>query len=507
MLFGRPWPAGAPRLLAPSLLGILSLGTAADLEAQAGVDTTWAEVDSVRLAEHPEGTEVTISASGPLKWSMRDLGGGELIVRLLDCRPGAELPMLRPDQGLVESVDVGAFGTAEHPETRVTIRTRGETKHRVAVGEGSVSVLLISRQPVEPPAPEPASPEPEQPPAIGAPSGDHATASRPPPPADATPVLEPPTFLTEVPEPPRIAAEASEMSEPESPEPVSQPPGTDAGNPEQPPPVAGAGAGADDRGYQAGEASRYRIGAGDVLAIDVFGLDELDRKVRVQHDGSISLPLLDAFDIAGLDLGAAERLIAGMLRERRLVREPQVSIRVEELVSRAVNVQGAVVHPGVYQLIGSKTLLELIGEAGGLREDSGTRVLVLRTERGEEHKMDLDLEALIAGEDRSLNVRLIPGDAIMVPFSRRLTVYVTGAVEQPGPVSFQSSEGITVLQAIIAAGGPTSRANMKNVHVLRKSPGGGQERIKVNIKKIQSGKMDDVVLQRSDTVVVGEWFF
>ncbi len=418
-----------PRLLIWLLLLASLSGGPAVLEAREG--DPFPEIESVWLSERPDGVELEIVTSGPLKWSIRDTGDGEVIVRLRHCLPGPELPDLAPDEGLVSSVEVGSFGTPEDPETQVAIRTREPVKYRVAAGERDVTVFLISRrQPAEPP-PETMEPETVEP----------ETETAPAPAAAVYP-----------------------------------------------------------------EAGEYRIGAGDVLDIDVFGLDEMDRKVRVQRDGQISLPLLGVFAVAGLNLEDAELLIAGMLSQRQLVRDPQVSIFVEEMVSRGVTVQGAVVSPGVYQLIGSRTLLEMIGKAGGVREDSGAGVLVLRTEAGSERKLDVDLEALLAGGDLSLNVPLLPGDIVMVPFSRRLTVYVTGAVENPGPVPYQSSEGITALQAITAAGGPTQRANLRSVHVLRAGEGGSQERIKVNLKKIQNGKMGDLSLEKNDTVVVGEWF-
>ncbi len=422
-------------LLASLLPPALALCWAGGLQAKEAGAPAFPRIDSIWLSEQPEGVELEIVTTGPLKWSIRDSGDGEVVVRLRHCRPGDELDDLVPDGGLVESIEVASFGTPEDPETRVAIRARQPIKYRVTAGERDVKILLMPRDPAPETAPPPATREPP-----------------PPSPPPATPEPGP----------------APEAFDP-----------------------------------RAGE---YLIGAGDVLDVDVFGLDELDRKVRVQRDGQISLPLLGVFSVAGLNLEDAELLIAGMLRDRRLVRDPQVSIFVEELISRAVTVQGAVVDPGVYQLIGSRSLLEILGEAGGVREDSGTEVLVLRTEAGAERKLDLDLEALIAGEDLSLNVRLRPGDVVMVPFSRQLTVYVTGAVENPGPVDFRSGEGITVLQAITAAGGPTQRANLRNVHVLRKQAEGGQERIKVNVKKIQGGKQEDVTLERNDTVVVGEWF-
>jgi polysaccharide export outer membrane protein len=250
------------------------------------------------------------------------------------------------------------------------------------------------------------------------------------------------------------------------------------------------------------------IGPGDVLEIAVFGLPELDRKVRVAKDGTISLPLLGNFAIAGSTVLEAERAVAAMLAGRRLVNDPQVSIYVEEIVSRTVSVQGAVAKPGSYPMKGRSTLLDLLGAAGGLDEKYGDQILVLRTdEAGTATKIEIDSERLITHGDAELNLVLEPGDIVMVPQAREFRVYVTGAVVRPGPVEYLSSEGITVLQAITAAGGPTERANFGSVSISRRLADGSQKRVKVNAKKIQRGKTADLPLERNDTVVVGEWFF
>ncbi len=257
-----------------------------------------------------------------------------------------------------------------------------------------------------------------------------------------------------------------------------------------------------------GPDAEYRLGPGDVLSIDVFGLEELDRKVRISRDGTISLPLLGTFTLAGLSLRGAEQQISQMLKDGKLVRDPQVSIFVEEFVSSTISVQGAVQNPGGYPLAGNKTLLDMIADAGGLRSDAGEKILVLRRDTAQaQKKIEINIDQLTDQGDLSLNIFLRPGDVIMIPPARDVRVYVTGAVAGPGKVSFLSSEGITVLQAITAAGGPTARANLKNVHILRQLPDGTQKRTKVNVSRIQKGKADDVVLQKNDTVVVGEWFF
>jgi len=275
----------------------------------------------------------------------------------------------------------------------------------------------------------------------------------------------------------------------------AQPPSTEA---------PGAETGAPDR-------SDYRIGDGDLLAVDVFGVDELDAKVRVLRDGTVSMPLLGPVAVAGMSLDEAERKIARLLAERRLVNDPHVTLFVEEFMSRAVSVQGAVVRPGSYQILGSKTLIEVLGEAGGLSGREGERpggvIYVLRNDAtGRQVRLEIDADRLRQGDPR-FDIPLHPGDVVMVPYAEKQRVYVSGAVENPGAVEYLSSEGITVLQAVTAAGGPTERARLGNVLIKRRLADGGEEQVEVDLKRIQRGKDPDVPLEKNDTVVVGTWFF
>ena len=248
------------------------------------------------------------------------------------------------------------------------------------------------------------------------------------------------------------------------------------------------------------------IGSGDLLEVDVLGVEELSRTVRVLSDGTITLPPMGNFLIAGLSIKEAELRIAQLLSDQQLVNDPQVSVFVTETVGGGVSVQGAVTKPGVYQLFGRNTLIEVVGQAGGLTRDSGGRILVLREmSNGEQETIDIDVDRLVEEGDASVNITLAPGDIVVVPRGRQLKVYVTGAVRRPGAVDYSSTEGITVLQAITAAGGPTERANLKKVTVRRRNADGTEQSIKLNVKKIQSGKESDLPLERNDTVVVGEW--
>lgn len=256
----------------------------------------------------------------------------------------------------------------------------------------------------------------------------------------------------------------------------------------------------------------YRIGANDVLAVDVFGVKDFTRTVRVLRDGTISLPLLGNFSVQGLKLDEAEQLIADMLRQGQFVRDPQVTIFVEEYVSRGVSIQGAVDRPGVYQMLGQRTLLEMVGMAGGLLgkegERAGATILVLRQPGdGMQARIEIDTRRLVELGDVSQNIYLEPGDIVMVPHDQKLTIYVSGAVADPGAVEFSSSEGISVLQAITAAGGPTPRARLGKVTVIRLRPDGSEERFLVNLKAIRKGNAESVRLENNDTIVVEEFGF
>lgn len=248
------------------------------------------------------------------------------------------------------------------------------------------------------------------------------------------------------------------------------------------------------------------IGPGDVLEISVLGIEELSRRVRVLGDGTITLPLLGNFAISSFSVKDAEDQIARLLAAEKLVNDPQVSIFIIESVSGAVSVQGAVRAPGAYDLLGGGTLLEIIGRSGGVTQNRGEKILIVRgSESSAQETIEVDASLLLQEGDATQNVKLSPGDIVIVPAARRLRVYVTGAVRQPGAVDYLSSEGITVLQAITAAGGPSERANLKKVTIKRRNPDGSEDSLGVNVKAIQKGKAEDILLRRNDTVVVGEW--
>jgi polysaccharide export outer membrane protein len=211
--------------------------------------------------------------------------------------------------------------------------------------------------------------------------------------------------------------------------------------------------------------------------------------------------------VAGLTKGDLEALIAKLLEER-FVRNPQVTIFVKEYESKKVAVSGAVKKPDTYEMLGEKTLLEMISKAGGLDKDLGKEIIIFRQDAdGSTRRLGVNLDKLVYEADPSLNLVVEPGDIIYVPSVEKVRIFVSGAVKSPNLYEVPRAEPVTVLKAITLAGGTTDRASEKKVQIIRTGDDGARKTILVNLKKIKKGKAEDPVLQKDDLVLVPEAFF
>ncbi|MGH9749970.1 MAG: polysaccharide biosynthesis/export family protein [Candidatus Polarisedimenticolia bacterium] len=251
----------------------------------------------------------------------------------------------------------------------------------------------------------------------------------------------------------------------------------------------------------------HAVGPEDLLDISVFEIPELTRTVRVSERGTISLPLLGEMHVAGFTAMQVEAFLKGEL-SRKYVNDPQVSVFVKEHGSKKVSVIGAVGKPGVYEMLGPRTLLQVLSQAGGLTEDAGAELFVIRGgNNGDGARIPVRIADLLTSRDAAVNVPVEPGDVVSVPLDRPIYIYVDGAVKTPGRIEQLSSRPITLLQAIAKVGGTTERANLKAVQILRKGEAGAPTVVQVNLKKLRSGRETDPVLADGDIVVVQETFF
>ena len=287
------------------------------------------------------------------------------------------------------------------------------------------------------------------------------------------------------------------------------------------------------------QTSESRIGPDDLLNISIFEAPEMNCTVRVSSSGEISLQLLGAVHAAGLTSRELESVLQRMLRGTYM-KDPHVSVFVQELQSHGVSVVGAVKMPGVFQIRGTKTVIEVLSMAEGLADDAGDTVLIMHgtgyTQSGDSAGQDsiptgiapvqrhgqalantngsqpaapekngpierINLKKLLDSADSALNVPVRPGDIVKVP--RAGIVYVVGEVQKPGGFVLQNNENISVLQALALAEGPTLTSAISRARIIRTDQATGRRiEIPMNLGKIFSGKAPDTFLQPKDIVFI-----
>jgi len=258
---------------------------------------------------------------------------------------------------------------------------------------------------------------------------------------------------------------------------------------------------------QENQGREYYIGAKDLLEISVFGLDEMNRTVRVSEKGKITLPLLGEIEVEGLTKTELEKKLSQLLEEKYL-QNPQVTIFIKEYQSKRVFMLGAVGKPGPYELLGSQTLLQFISQAGGLTRDAGNEIIIIRKlQDGTNKSLRIPIDDLILEGDTSLNVALEPNDIVSIPADKVVFIYVFGQVKKPGALEVKKSNTPTLLRAIAQAGGFSDRASKSGVIIKRVDQNGREIQIKVNVKEIIKGKRKDIQLKENDIVYIPETIF
>jgi polysaccharide export outer membrane protein len=272
-------------------------------------------------------------------------------------------------------------------------------------------------------------------------------------------------------------------------------------------------------------ANDYSIGPGDVIEINVAGVEEIKNiSERVTGDETISLPFVGIIHTRGL----TDKTLRSEIRRRletNYVRKPQVSLFVKEFRSRQVAVIGAVQKPGLYNLASSSdTLLSMISQAGGTTPTAAERILFIPAEPAEPDKakeivsampvqmLSQDPSPLILknsdplvislhgvnkrAQERYLNMPARPGDILMIPGAGE--VLVQGWVAKPG--SYKITPGLTVLGAVAAAGGTAFPADESAVELIRTNAAGHKSKVIANLDAIKNGASPDIPLREGDVI-------
>jgi len=246
----------------------------------------------------------------------------------------------------------------------------------------------------------------------------------------------------------------------------------------------------------------YRIGPEDVVKVVVYGHPDLTQSVVVQADGAFTFPLVGRVEASDLAPPELETRLTELLA-RGFIRNPQVTVAVQEYRSKIVFLVGELARPGSYPLVGASRLVEILAKAGPMTAHAGTAVVVVRPRfaatrpllpaevggeagpAGQAEVIRVDLRDIQAG-DLGKNIVLMPKDTVFVPAAPK--VFVSGRVKNPGAYPFDP--GTTVRQAVSLAGGEAVKAN--RIRVVREVEGRAQE-LKVGL---------DDLIRPGDTIVV-----
>jgi polysaccharide biosynthesis/export protein len=238
------------------------------------------------------------------------------------------------------------------------------------------------------------------------------------------------------------------------------------------------------------------IGPGDEVEVTVYGAPDLSGRTRVSADGNISMPLIGYVRVAGLSSSEAQSAIETQLQQNNVVNEPHVSVYVKEYNSSGISVAGEVVKPGFYSALGPHRLFDVLQGAGGTTDKAANKVVISHRDQKDATTLSISKDP---AEMAASNVDLRPGDTVFVP--KAGIVYVLGAVTRPGGYVLNSTGGITVLQIVAVAAGPTRLAAAGKTRLLHRTETGFQEQ-QIDLTKLLRGKAHDVPVQNEDILFI-----
>ncbi len=248
----------------------------------------------------------------------------------------------------------------------------------------------------------------------------------------------------------------------------------------------------------------YRLGPGDLVTVTIFQLERPETPsvltVRVSPDGKVALPMIGETAAGGLRPTDLEAEIRNRLSPRFL-RNPRVSVVVAEYHQVSVLVLGAVANPGTVLLkTNERTLVHVLSRAAGLTQTASGRVVIRpAASPGAEETYQIDREEEFA---RALARKpLGDGDIIFVREGTVPIIYVHGIVEAPGPLQIPRT-GVSVLQALVAAGGLPTEYNADQAYLTRRFQDGSEHTVQFDLEELAMGDIPNVLMQPGDILEV-----
>jgi polysaccharide export outer membrane protein len=252
-----------------------------------------------------------------------------------------------------------------------------------------------------------------------------------------------------------------------------------------------------------GVGEEYRVGAGDVLAVEAFAEEEISGEFTVEATGTITFPLLGSVPVAGRTTSEIVTVLEELL-ERDYYVDVQLKLEVAVYASQPVTLLGEIQNPGTYYLRGRTSLTDLLANAGGLTSTAGATLELRRTARasveGPTPPKTFSTAKLLTGEV-GRDVLLRAGDVIFV--APKELFFMTGEVVRPG--QYEISPGLTLMQAVSQSGGVGKFAS-QSIEIHRMEDGERQI-LEFDMAQIRKGKVEDPEILAADVVYVKRRFF
>jgi len=247
-----------------------------------------------------------------------------------------------------------------------------------------------------------------------------------------------------------------------------------------------------------------KIGANDLISVEVYNAPEMSKTIRVGGDGFIRLPMLkERIRVEGLLPPEVEAAIVAALKHEQILVEPYVTVQMEEYHSRPISVMGAVKTPLTFQADSTVTLLDALARADGIAPEAGPDILITRKPSDDDQPAPpvqrIAIKTLLEGTDPALNVKLDGGEEIRVPVAGR--IFVVGNVKQPGAFTLQDPQETTLLKALALAGGLSPYSSSK-AYIIRREANGAKNELPIELSKIMNRKAPDTALQADDILYV-----
>jgi polysaccharide biosynthesis/export protein len=245
----------------------------------------------------------------------------------------------------------------------------------------------------------------------------------------------------------------------------------------------------------AADQSHYFISPGDVLDISVFGAPDLSQRAAVNSSGNVYLPLINYVHVAGMHVEDAQRVVEQAYLKSGVLKVPHVSIVITSY-SNGVVLMGEVGRPGIYPIVGSGKLFDILAEAGGTAPTAGQVVTITHKDSTEPQTVLLTSDPV---KSLAANVPVQQGDVIIV--SKAGVIYVVGEVLAPSGFLMDEKGQYSVMKAVAMAHGPTKFARTSKARIVRRVSGGQQE-IPVALDKILASKAPDIQMQSNDILFI-----